>query len=107
MVIEVASISTGATVATGWSVRRVLHRRRAGDPVAPPEHHNPTWRLLETEAEVREALERALACEQASMRVSAHRAERLADLRRRLTPVAPAPQPAPPLPRDADIPRAS
>lgn len=110
MVIELTSIAGGGTVVTAAGVlRQAAHRRRTRQAPAPPAGHNPSWRLLEDDAEVREAIERAIACEQASMALAARRADRLAALRRQLAPasVASATPTPTPLPQRVEVPLVS
>ena len=115
MVVEVAAVGAAlGAVGTAGGLRHRLARRKAGDRPEPLEtpRNNPAWRLLGSEQELHEAIERAIACEQASIAVSHQRVQRLADLRTHPAPGAPvtltptqaeAPRRAPP----GRIPRAS
>ncbi len=86
MVIEatgVAAVVLVVAVAVGLIRHWRSHGRRAVElEVVRPQ---PTgWRLLETDAELREALERALRTERGSAAQAQQRADRLAALRSRL-----------------------
>ena len=84
MIIELAGIAGGVLliVALGPTVRW-LGRRTPRIPARPPEtpRANPAWRLIRSDEELREALDRAIACELASIAVLHRRAEHFASMR--------------------------
>jgi len=92
MVVEVEAGAVAANgVGAAGGLRHRLARRKAGDRAEPLEtpRDNPAWRLLGSEQELHEAIERAIACEQASIAVSQQRVQHLADLRTHLAPGTP------------------
>jgi len=92
MVVEVAAVGAAlSAVGAAGGLRHRLARRKAGDRAEPLEtpRDNPAWRLLGSEQELHEAIERAIACEQASIAVSQQRVQHLADLRTHLAPGTP------------------
>jgi hypothetical protein len=90
MVIELLEIvGPGAVAATGGLLLRARRRGDGSRPElvqTPPE--NPAWRVLKGEEELRQALERAIACERAVVTLSEQRAERFDALRTQLVPKA-------------------
>jgi len=104
MVVEVAvAEATLGVVGTTGGLRHRLARRRAQARPEPVEtlRGNPAWRLLGSDQEIQEAIERAIACEQASIAVSQQRAQRLADLRTHVAAGAPVTL----APAQAEVPR--
>ena len=81
MIIELAGIAGGllVIVALGPALR-FLARRMPQIHATPTEtpRANPAWKLLRSDEELREAIDRAIACEQAAIAVLQRRAEHFA-----------------------------
>jgi len=93
MVIELVGLVGGVSVATLGGLRRA-RRRRDGTSVKPVEmpRANPAWHLLGSDEELRDAIDRAISCEQASMAVLEQRAKHFTAMRRCSAPTHPASQ---------------
>jgi hypothetical protein len=90
MITGMVGILAGAVVVLGFLAlvaRRAITRRRAQPELkeSPPPS---TWRLLVTTADLYDAIDRAIACEQESMRQYQARAARYGDMRSRVGAVA-------------------
>ena len=95
MVIELTGILGGAValVLAGLLLPRVRGRMVEPEMVTMmPE--NTSWRLLESDEGVREALARAIACEQASIKLSEQRSRHFAALQTQLDPTIASPHPS-------------
>ena len=100
MVIAPAEIAGGAAVVAvvgGLTVRAVVGGREDRPEVTDVPRANPSWRLLETEEELGQAVERAIAYERASVALAEQRAEHFAAMRRKIDP-RPVGAPLPPKP---------
>jgi hypothetical protein len=81
MVVEIMEVAgSGIVVGMGEVVRRAILGRRLEQNLAK-ERSTGTWRVLRTEADVRDALDRALASEQRSIQQCARRAQRYEAMR--------------------------
>lgn len=89
MMFGLVAVAAGMGVAGAGGGLAHRSRRKRHSRVEPIEQPraNPAWRVLESDEELRQAIERAIACEQASITVSQHRAKRFASLRGQLAPV--------------------
>jgi hypothetical protein len=89
VMVELVAVAAALGVAGGGGGLAHRSRRRRDSRVEPVEQPraNPAWRVLESDEELRQSIERAIACEQASIAVSQQRAERFASLREQLAPV--------------------
>jgi len=98
MVVELASVA-GGTAGMGVVVGGILRRigRGNGSPTGKTTklpQAEATWRVLETDEDLRQPLERAIACEQASIVLSEKRAERFDAMRVDRQPASTRPVPA-------------
>lgn len=108
MMIDIAG-GAGAIVVVavvGLVLSRSVGRRKVELELVPEVQESSAWRLLTSDDEVREAIQRAIACEQASMDLCARRAERLIDMREQLEVVAATPR-LPRQPHGLSMPEAS
>jgi len=91
MMIELAGMAGAFGTTAGFGgLRRARHRREAS-LTRPTEtaKENPAWHMLRSNEELRQAIERAITCEQASIALLERRAERFAAMRSELAPAAP------------------
>lgn len=90
MVVEATGIAAAVLVVAAVAVAVIWWRRARGAGAAlEVVRPQPTsWRLLETDSELRDALERALRSERAAVERAQQRADRVVALRARLGSVA-------------------
>jgi hypothetical protein len=114
MVLDVVAVAAAIGVAGATGViRHRVKRSNSRDVLQPtaPRSESSAWRLLGSPDELAEAIERAIACEQAAIGLSEHRAKRFAALRTQPAPSTPMPHSCHELPvrrgRPKPVPQAS